>query len=172
MMKTKWMLIVTAVLFLVASESVAQQLPAPPTWYVVRHADRDGGDDALTPAGFSRSDTLANLMEVLRVTHIYSTDTQRTRDTAAPTAAKLSLPVTLYGDHTKQWFDGLKATHPGDVVMIVGHSNTVDKIVEGLGGRGDFKVTDDEYDSLFVVSTGGDKTRAMRVRFGQKSKPK
>ncbi|MCH2177637.1 MAG: histidine phosphatase family protein [Mariniblastus sp.] len=169
-MNTKWMLPVTALLFLVASESVAQQLPAPTTWYIVRHAERDGSDDALTPVGFSRSDTLASLMEVLRVTHIYSTDTQRTRDTAAPTAAKLSLPVTLYGNHSKQWFEKMKAAHPGDVVLIVGHSNTVDKLVEGFGGQGDFKVSDDEYDNLFVVSTGGGKTRAMRIRFGQKSK--
>lgn len=151
---------------LFVSSGYSQEVTPPTTWYVVRHADRDGSEDALTEAGVQRSDRLAELMQILRVNHIYSTDTERTRNTAGPTAAKMSLPVKLYGDLDKAWFDQIKEKHPGDVVLLVGHSNTVDKIVEGLGGTGDFSVEDDEYDSLFIVSTMGQQARAMRIRYG------
>lgn len=72
-------------------------------------------------------------------------------------------------DLDKSWFDQIKEKHPGDVVLIVGHSNTADKIVEGLGGKGNFSLDDDEYDSLFVVSTKGREARAMRIRYGSQS---
>jgi phosphohistidine phosphatase SixA len=159
-----WLLLV-----LFVSSGYSQEVTPPTTWYVVRHADRDGSHDALTEAGVQRSDRLAELMQILRVNHIYSTDTKRTRNTAGPTAAKMSLPVKLYGDLDKAWFDQLKGKHPGDVVLIVGHSNTADKIVEGLGGKGNFSLDDDEYDSLFVVSTKGQEARAMRIRYGSQS---
>ena len=152
---------------LFASTVFSQEVVDSTTWYVVRHADRDGSNDALTPEGVERSQHLADLMEILRVTHIYSTDTKRTRNTASPTASKLSLPVVVYGDLDRDWFAGLKKKHVGDVVLIVGHSNTADRIVEGLGGQGDFSLDDDEYDSLFVVSTRGPESRSMRIRFGK-----
>ena len=151
---------------LFGATSDAQQADEATTWYVVRHADRDGSQDALTQAGVKRSERLADLMGVLRVTDIYSTDTRRTRETAQPTATRLSLPVNLYGELSKSWFEALKKKHTGDVVLLVGHSNTVDRLVEGLGGKGDFSVEDDEYDSLFVVSTEGRSARALRVHFG------
>lgn len=153
---------------LLVSSGYSQQATSSTTWYVVRHADRDGSEDALTRAGVERSERLADLMKILRVTHVYSTDTQRTRNTAGPTATKLSLPIKVYGNLEKAWFEQLKKKHAGDVVLIVGHSNTADKIVEGLGGKGDFSIGDDEYDSLFVVSTMGEKAQAMRIRFGSK----
>ena len=144
----------------------AQQVDEATTWYVVRHADRDGSQDALTQAGVKRSERLADVMDVLGVTDIYSTDTWRTRETAQPTATRLSLPVNLYGELSESWFEALKKKHAGDVVLLVGHSNTVDRLVAGLGGKGDFSVADDEYDSLFIVSTEGRSARALRVHFG------
>ena len=154
---------------LAVTSSHGQESAEPMTWYVVRHADRDGSQDALTPAGVARSERLAELMQILRVTDIYSTDTERTRNTALPTATRVSLPVNLYGDLNPSWFDQMKNKHVGDVVLLVGHSNTVDKLVEGLGGKGDFSVADDEYDNLFVVSTEGVSARAIRVKFGKKT---
>ena len=146
----------------------AQQKQQVTTWYVVRHADRDGEKDLLTKAGQQRAETLKELMKTLRVNVVYSTDTKRTRDTAAPTAKALRLSVTTYGTLSKDWFEKIKKGHRGDVVLIVAHSNTAGKIVQGLGGKGDFSIGEHEYDSLFVVTIDKQGSKALRLKFGAK----
>jgi hypothetical protein len=46
-------------------------------------------------------------------------------------------------------------SHPNDVVLVIGHSNTVPAILKALTGV-DVSIADNEYDNLFVVvpSTG------------------
>ncbi len=136
------------------------------TFYIVRHADRDGVNDALTEAGKKRAEELAALMKILRVNAIYSTDTQRTQSTAKPTADALGLSIDSYDELSSTWFDDLKSNHQGKVVLIVGHSNTSGMIANGLGGEGDFTLGEDEYDNLFIVNVSENGTHAMRIRYG------
>jgi len=154
--------------FAIAVPLSAQQDQQVTTWYVVRHADRDGGTDRLTTAGEQRAEHLKTLMKPLRVNAVYSTDTKRTQQTAGPTASALKLPVIKYGKLSQMWFEKIKKNHRGEVVLIVAHSNTAGKIVEGLGGKGDFSIGEDEYDNLFVVTTGKQGSKAMRLKFGAK----
>ena len=139
----------------------------PTTFYVVRHADRDGTNDALTQAGEKRAEQLAVLMKALRVDAIFSTDTQRTQLTAKPTADALGIEVISYGQLDDAWFEKIKAEHQGKVVLIVGHSNTSGQIVNGLGGKGDFSLEENEYDNLFIVTTTEQGATAIRVDFGE-----
>lgn len=136
------------------------------TWLVVRHVDRAGEDDAITPAGEERAEQLAQLAKVLRVEVIYSTDFQRTRRTADPAARELNLEINTYSELNDDLFKDLKSRHAGQVVLIVGHSNTVGRIVNGLGVTGDFPIADDEFDSLFVVRTHGPDSAAFRLHYG------
>ena len=109
-------------------------------------------------------------MKTLRVDAVYSTDTKRTKRTARPTAKALNLSVVIYGQLTKEWFERIKSKHRGQVVLIVGHSNTAGRIVNGLGGEGDFSMSDDEYENLFVVSTGEGTSKVVRLKFGERTK--
>jgi len=47
----------------------------------------------------------------------------------------------------------IRAQHPRDVVMIVGHSNTLPAIIKALGGP-DVTIADDDYGELFVLAPG------------------
>lgn len=153
-------------LFSLASSAGAQEAPKATTWIVVRHADREGTKDELNDAGKERAKQLREIASVLRVKHIYSTKFVRTQSTAQPAADKLGLKVTIYDKHDQQTLDKLKEKHKGEVVLIVGHSNTVGPIATRLGGKGDFSVGHDDYDNLFVLTTDAESVQALRLKYG------
>ena len=167
---TKNSIFIICLLFLATlfcADSMAQDAPGTTTIYIVRHADRDGANDALTDVGRKRAQQLSQLMQHLRITDVYSTETQRTQNTAKPTADLLELNVQPYGELSQEWYSELKANHVGSAILIVGHSNTSGQIANGLGGEGDFTMDEDEYDGLFVVSIDASGTKAIRLRYGE-----
>ena len=149
----------------------AQEDTAVTTIYIVRHADRDGENDALTDVGDQRAQQVADLMKVLRPKAVYSTDTQRTRNTAGPSVAALGLELKIYGRLTDEWINGLKRDHRGESILIVGHSNTSGKIASLLSGNGEFEIDEDEYDRMFVVTLRGDEASAVAIQFGEPTGP-
>jgi len=148
-----------------------QEEVAPTTFYVVRHADRDGTRDALTDAGKLRAEQLATLMKTLRIQAVYSTNTNRTKQTAQPTADSEGKTIRLYGDLTDEWFETLKSTHAGQAVLIVAHSNTSGEIAKRLGATGDLSMEEDEFDRLFIVTVWGGKTSSVALQFGGPTGP-
>jgi broad specificity phosphatase PhoE len=139
------------------SPVLAQQLV-----YVVRHAERaDGGagvgqmqsesDPPLSKAGEARATKLAAMLADAGVTAIYATEYRRTQDTAKPLAAKLGLTVRSNPARSGDALIArLKKDHAADVVLVVGHSNSIPALIKALGGQ-DVSIRDDEYDSLFIV---------------------
>ena len=137
--------------------------------YLVRHAEKTtaADDPALTAIGTARAEALSLRLADAGVTQIFSTDTLRTRDTAAPLAARLGLDVTLYDASDLPAFAAqLKAT-PG-THLVVGHSNTTPQLVEALGGDGGTPIVEaTEYDRLYIVRMGEDGVfSSVLERFG------
>jgi len=148
-------------------EATGQQQETSTTWLVVRHAEKDA-NELLTAEGRNRARELASLARVFRVKSVYATKYPRTQNTALPTADQQKTKVITYDDQPqKKWFDAVKAKHKGEAVLIVGHSNTVDKIVKGLGGVGDFTVQYSDYDNLFIVTSDKNGTTAQRLKYGK-----
>jgi broad specificity phosphatase PhoE len=139
------------------------------TWLVVRHAERDGENDALTDAGKTRAEVLQQLGTVLNVSAVYSTDFVRTKSTAQLLANSLGQEIQLYGQATDEWFEEVRKENEGGVVLIVGHSNTAGVIAGKLAGIEPFAIGHDEYDSLFVVASAGDESSVVRLKYGQSS---
>src|SRR5205085_4814136 len=95
-------------------------------------------DPDLLPEGQAAAIALADLMETdqfegRRPVAIYVTDFKRSRQTAAPAAARLALNITLYDPRDTPGLIARVRAEPGPV-LIVGHSNTVPDIVAALGG--------------------------------------
>ena len=146
------------------------------TVILVRHAEKalePKDDPPLSPVGEARAAALVEVLRTAGITTIYSTPWKRTQQTAAPTAAKLGIPVTTFDVRPGQKSYGelyaaeLLAKHRGQVVLVVGHSNTVPAILTGLGVVDAPQIRDEEYDNLFVVTvpeTGP--ARVVRARFG------
>ena len=127
--------------------------------YLVRHAEKlapmEGAappDPSLTQRGRARAEALARTLGTEPIDRILSTDTARTRETAAPLAERTGLEVEIYDHRALQELAAELAATPGRHV-VVGHSNTTPELVELLGGEpGDPSDEETEYDRLYVVA--------------------
>lgn len=137
--------------------------------FLVRHAEKtiEKNDPGLTDAGKARAIALADRLEGEGITHIHSSNYIRTRDTAAPLAARLGLDVEIYDASDLPTIAAkLKAT-PGRH-LVVGHSNTTPQLTELLGGDGGEPIVEaTEYDRLYVVTMeAGEPVKSYLTRYG------
>ncbi len=139
----------------------ATTLEAPPAQngpslvVLVRHAEKaeaPADDPPLSRQGEARARALARTLADAGITRIHSSDTRRTRDTAAPLAAALGLEIELYDPRDlPAMADRLRAL-PGRH-LVVGHSNTTDVLSGLLGGATFGEIVEAwEYNRLYVLT--------------------
>jgi len=139
------------------------------TVYVVRHAEKhtDAGDDpALTDAGQARADALPDALPLDQLVAIYSTDTKRTRATAAPVAARTKLPIEDYAPKAYADLHDRIRAHGHGAVLVAGHSNTVPDMLAAFGIAEPQTIADDQYGDLFVVTLDGPRATLAIRHFG------
>ncbi len=142
-------LAVASLLTFTASSAVAQEVV-----YVVRHAERiaDVDDPPLSEQGKARARMLREFFRDASLTAVYGTDLRRTMETGAMVTEPLDFEVTPVDADS---LDGLVARvqreQPHGRVLIVGHSNTVPRVLEQLGFPNEITIEHDEYDNLFIV---------------------
>jgi phosphohistidine phosphatase SixA len=138
--------------------------------YLVRHAEKldASRDPPLTEAGWERARLLSEMLRDAGLTHIHTTDFERTRDTAAPISDRLGIEPRLYdADVLEDFADWLRAT-PGRH-LVSGHSNTTPSLVRLLGGEST-DIPDSEYDRLYIVTLNPDGTAStILLRYGPPS---
>lgn len=158
----------------------AQAASAPALVLVVRHAEKvDNSDDpALSAIGSARAEALAEALADAGVGHVIVTHRQRTRLTAAPLMAALGLEpeVVAFGRDMEEHVRAVAAAvrrQVGQVVLVVGHSNTVPMIVHALGGPRMPDLCDARYGGLFAVVPGaaGAPARVVVSSFGVPDPP-
>jgi len=143
------------------------------TVYVVRHAEKQTGDDpGLTAAGRERARQLAHVLEDAGIDAVFSTDWARTRETAAPVAAAAGLSPQFYASADEvagaiRRQSGGEAG--GDTFLVVGHSNTLDDVAASLGVTGLSDLDESEYDHLYVIHLHPSGAFLERLRFGAPS---
>ena len=146
------------------------------TVIVVRHAEKavgQGDDPHLSDAGEARAEALARSLEDAGVTAVITTQWVRTAETAEPTAREAGaspevVPV-VWNSIPRNAADVAAAVrrHPGEVVLVVGHSNTVPDIVAALGVERPAEICDSEYDRMEIVSMEADgNARLIESRYG------
>lgn len=137
--------------------------------FLVRHAEKvdESKDPALSPAGRERAKALARHVRTAGVTAIYVTQYQRTALTAAPLAAATGVkPVAIHADRRQEVVDRMRKDNADDVVLVVGHSDTVPEILRLMGHTVPVTIAHPEHDNLFVVvpAAGGPPT-VLRLRY-------
>ncbi|MEX2177708.1 MAG: phosphoglycerate mutase family protein [Gemmatimonadaceae bacterium] len=132
----------------------------PSTVILVRHAERAAeprNDPGLTDAGRDRARALANALAGARVTRVVTTHLQRTQLTAqymsesvgaAPIIVRAGGPTAAHVDSVAAAVRRLPA---GEVVLVVGHSNTVPAIVGALGGPKLPDLCETQYSMLYIL---------------------
>jgi len=150
---------------------------------VVRHAEKtDNGrqDPELTAAGHARAEALARVLGQTKVVGLIATQYRRTQQTLATLAREHGLEITVVpaqteatGAHIETIISQVRQwdQHPGGVLVIAGHSNTVPLIVEALSGRTVPSIDESEYDHLFVLLPGNEGMEVITTGYGEKSAP-
>jgi broad specificity phosphatase PhoE len=141
---------------------------------LVRHAEKakePADDPPLTAAGAQRAQDLARALRDAGVTAIVTTQLRRTRDTAQPLAAALGLTseAVPVGDDEGAHATAVAAAvrrHAGGVVLVVGHSNTVPKIIAALGGPSMPEICESLFANLYVLEPGAGGARLVRGLYG------
>src|SRR5713226_9376503 len=130
--------------------------------FVIRHAEKASNSNEppvpLSAAGSERARRLASLLRDAGVSAIYSTDTVRTRETAEPLAKLLRLETRLY---SATGSDGKVDAAPlarrfasensADVLLVVGHSNTIAPLLSALGAKETVEIGGGDYDNVFLL---------------------
>ena len=124
---------------------------------VVRHAEKadQSTDPVLSAEGTARAEALAKALRSLDVKAVYVTQYQRTALTGAPLAKAAGLStIQVHSDASADLVERMKKEHPADVVLTVGHSNSVPRILKLLGVAETIELGDNDYDNLFIVVPG------------------
>ena len=132
------------------------------TVILVRHAEKvttdpRDPDPALTPAGEQRARDLAALLRRRHVAAVITTQFARTQLTGKPTADAAHLPVDSIRAgrdavaHAAAIAELIRTRYAGKTVLVVGHSNTVPKIIAALGGPTLADLCDSAYGNLFTL---------------------
>lgn len=162
-------LVLTAAAMLAVTATASAQT----TIFVVRHAERADAAAGTTPtmatdpdlseAGKARAQSLAAALKDAGVTAIYTTEYKRTQQTAEPLAKALGIQVTAVPAREMPALLQKLQAAAGNA-LVVGHSNTVGEVIAGLGVAERVKLTDSDYDNLFVV-VRGEKATLVRLHF-------
>ena len=160
---TRLFLLVFIVAFLVSCKTT--------TYYISRHAERAGTmstDPQLTPEGEKQALDLRDYLRGKNIKGIYSTNFARTKATAKPTSELFTLPVNIYNPNGgNNLIDSLKAVNKNNI-LIVGHSNTVDDLVNRLTGANSLTdLPETEYGSLFIVKKKGSSYSYEKIKVPQ-----
>lgn len=139
--------------------------PAPPSIYVMRHLNTPAGerDPDLLAEGRRTASLLVGWFERehARPVAIYVSDYKRTRQTAAPLAARLGLiPIVYDPADTPGLIARVRAAR--GPVLIVGHSNTVPDIVAALGGTRPAPLVHEDFGDIWRVGPDG-ATQRLRI---------
>ena len=132
------------------------------TVIVVRHAEKattnpQDPNPALSPEGQQRARDLAALLRNRQVAAVIATQFQRTQLTGQPTADAAHLVIDTMPAtrdvqaHAAAIAERIRTRYAGKTVLVVGHSNTVPKIVAALGGPALADLCDSAYGNLFTV---------------------
>jgi broad specificity phosphatase PhoE len=162
--------LLVALSVLVASTAAAQ----PSTVILVRHAERatePRADPLLTAEGSQRALDLAAALSNAGVNAIITTHLQRTQLTAKPLGDAIGqAPIVVRAGgagHPDSVAAAVMRRPAGEVVLVVGHSNTVPAIIAALGGPKMPDLCDGQYSNLYILHLqAGSAPRLIKAKYG------
>lgn len=167
-----------AILFVAIAFVITRPSTPPPApsdhrvVYIVRHAEKLTGQEAgqdpeLSDTGFARAQRLAMILAHEQLAAVFVTDTNRSRQTGAPTCVQQDIEATQYpASDPEALLAMLDALPANSSSLVVAHSNTVSSIIEALGGEPIGDLPDDEYARFYAVMLAdGIHTRTLQLTY-------
>ncbi len=146
--------LILSVFFLTSLYPCSQECSS---FYLIRHAeklriDKTERNPKLNEKGILRAEKWKEILKNINLDKIYSTDYNRTIETANPTSKSQNIDIIIYSPRNID-FRNFKETNKGKKVLIVGHSNTIPNFVNGLIEKDFYDQIDDLNNSnLYLVN--------------------
>ena len=150
---------IISIFFLTSFYSYSQECSS---FYLIRHAeklriDKTERNPKLNEKGILRAEKWEEVLKNINLDKIYSTNYNRTIETANPTSKSQNIDITIYSPSNID-YRSFKEINQGKKVLIVGHSNTIPNFVNGLIEKNYYDQIDDLNNSnLYLVNICGDK---------------
>ena len=132
--------------------------------FIVRHAEKLAGKDpSLSAQGQLRALRLAKVLSSTHLDKVYTTDYNRTRETATAVTQDQQVDLSVYDPRDMAAFTQHLLTQQGSILVVV-HSNTSTDLVEGLGAEKQIPIADaSEFDRLYIVTLNANKQMVSTV---------
>ena len=169
-----------------AAANAGDQQPAIPdgrtetTVYIIRHAEKMSEQDRdpdLSERGRARAESLSVQLRDSGANVIITSNLKRTIQTAQPLARLRHIKPTVVSiegsveGHVDRIAKEVRK-HQGGTILVVGHNNTVGKIVEKIGGGHIGDLCADEYANLIiVVLEAGKQGKILLETYGEPDPP-
>ena len=162
--------LILSLLFLFAFSTYAQESDSSTIYYFIRHAEKDKSDKTnknpnLVMEGVLRAAKWSLVFENVHFDAIYSTDYNRTKQTAQPTAEKKGLEVQIY-DPRQLYSEEFANATKGKTVLVVGHSNTTPAFVNTILKEKKYPSIDESNNAnlyIITISPTGEKSDILLV---------
>jgi len=138
------------------------------TYYLIRHAEKDRSnasekDPVLMDKGIMRAEDWAKIFKDVPFDMVYSTNYNRTKATAQPTATSKNLELSMYDPNNMFDAEFQKETK-GKTVLVVGHSNTTPAFANAILKEKKYEdISDDNNGTLFIVTIHPDDSVSSQV---------
>jgi len=163
-MKYRWIVIIIAILCIPPFEAHCQKAVI-----LVRHTERldQSADSVLSPLGIERARVLAERLKDAGIRAIYSSERRRSIQTAEPVAALLKINlIAMPSANAGEMITRIQRENANDIVLIVGHSNTIPDLIKRFGAAEQLNIADPEYDNLFIlIPQAGRPALLLRLHF-------
>ena len=146
--------------------------------FLVRHAETVAPKGTtlrpLSEAGQRRAALLGMILKDAGINAIFTSDLERTVKTAEPLAKLLRIEPKALEQLTTQFKQNdidafvalLRSEHRRDIVLVVGHANSVPALLKALGHSLEGDIPETEFDNLFVlIPMSEGPPKLLRLRF-------
>jgi len=130
------------------------------TYYLIRHAEKDlsnpeNKNPNLSDIGVQRAESWVEILKNASFDAVYSTDYNRTKQTAKPIALSNRLETIIYDFNTFD-FEKFKSETKGKTILIVGHSNTTPIFMNAFIGNQKYQqIKESNYSNLYIITIIG-----------------
>jgi len=144
---------------------------------LVRHAEpaaTPAANPPLSPAGVQRAQALVEVVRQSGLSAVFHTQFARTTQTATIVASALGVPtvqIDVTAGQEQQHADAVRARilddFSGRNVLVVGHSNTIDRVATALGVGNAPTIGQQDFGNLLIVVRRGGSTTTVRLVHGR-----
>ena len=142
--------------FLLGQLAIAQPQQSATTVVLVRHAEKASNQNTpevpLSAQGQQRAECLARVLKDAGIKRSYVSDAERTQQTAEPLAKELGIkPVVVPAKDSNTLVRDVFYGNGGNA-LVVGHSNTLPGIIQGVQAGTIAPLGENEYDGMYVLT--------------------